>query len=441
MSRTRDVFWFILPLSGLFAPFALLAYYAFRIYCIVTTGKRTNHHVGLAWFFVVIEFLQLVPTILLYFKAALVPRRPRRPRMLFTDIDAPGVEILIPACGEDNDTIVNTVRAACETDWPTDRMRIIVLDDGKAEDLRKSIELLQTTYKNVYYASRDKPEVPDYKPGNLNYGLRYSDSLFDERFPFVTSVDMDMILKPCWLRTMIPHLLKDPKLGQVCPPQYFYNVPDNDWLRQDTDHYYAMVELINDGLGACNCLGSAYIMRREALDDIGGWPTFSAGDDTAISTRLTGNGWGMAYIDEVLQCGKLPDTMMGHVIQRCRWTVGNAHLALTTNFRLWGPPVLNCTPRQRVGGFVSGVYSTTNVTLAWLGFIGPPLALLSGYPLVVYCNSWQLSWLLRLVSIWIFLDWIHKAAFAFHTAYKDGLRYDQADSWLVPCMTLLIRTK
>ena len=123
---------------------------------------------------------------------------------------------------------------------------------------------------------------------------------------------------------------------------------------------------------------------------------------------------------------------MGHITQRTRWTVGNLQLAFKTNFRLWGAQAPNCTRRQRVVGFVSGTWSTTNATLAWLGFLGPSLALLSGYPFIVYYNSWQLSWLLRLVSIWIFLDWIHKAAFALLTAYKEGLRYDQADSWLIP---------
>jgi len=139
--------------------------------------------------------------------------------MLFTDTEAPRVNVMITVCGEDNDTVLNTVRAACETDWPTDRMHVIVLDDGRSEDLRKSIELLQNTYSHVYYASRDKPEVPDYKPGNLNYGLKYADTLSDEPFPFVAGLDMDMIAKPHWLRALMPHLLKDPKLAQACPPQ------------------------------------------------------------------------------------------------------------------------------------------------------------------------------------------------------------------------------
>ena len=139
--------------------------------------------------------------------------------MLFTGTDAPGVNVLITVCGEDNDTVMNTVRAACETDWPSDRIRVVVLDDGRSEDLRKSIELLQNTYNHVYYASRDKPEVPDYKPGNLTHGLSYTDSLSDEPLPFMAALDMDMIVKPHWLRALMPHLLKDPKLAQVCPPQ------------------------------------------------------------------------------------------------------------------------------------------------------------------------------------------------------------------------------
>lgn len=123
--------------------------------------------------------------------------------------------------------------------------------------------------------------------------------------------------------------------------------------------------------------------------------------------------------------------------QRTRWTIGNVQTAIKLNYRLWGPLVPDCTLRQRLAGFVFGALSTVNSTLVFFGFIGLPLALLSGYPFVVYYNAWQLSWLLRLVSIWVFLDWMHKASFALFIGYRDGLRWDQADAWLSPCKSSL----
>lgn len=86
--------------------------------------------------------------------------------------------------------------------------------------------------------------------------------------------------------------------------------------------------------------GSGYVVRRKAVEEIGGIPTASISEDTGTSAMLLGKGWTVAFIDEVLQVGEMvinlslhfsiletdirfqPDTLMGHVKQRTRWTIG-----------------------------------------------------------------------------------------------------------------------
>ena len=94
------------------------------------------------------------------------------------------------------------------------------------------------------------------------------------------------------------------------------------------------------------------------------------------------------------------------------------------NFRLWGPTVPFCNARQRLAGYVFGAGSVVNSALNWLGYIGLPLALLAGYPFVVYYERWQLAWLLRLVCIWIFADTAHKMSLALFVGYRDAMRWD-----------------
>lgn len=125
--------------------------------------------------------------------------------------------------------------------------------------------------------------------------------------------------------------------------------------------------------------------------------------------------------------------MSGHIKQRTRWTIGNIQTARKLNFRLWGPLVLKCTLRQRLAGFLVGAGSTINSTLAVLGFLSVPLALLSGYPLVVYGSTYQLRWLLRLSSLWVIIDWSYKASLSLFIGYRNGMRWDQAEAWLIPC--------
>jgi len=108
-------------------------------------------------------------------------------------------------------------------------------------------------------------------------------------------------------------------------------------------------------------------------------------------------------------------------------------MACHIKFRLWGDAVKNCTIRQRLAGFVFGASSMINSSLSILGFFGLPLALLSGYPFVVYSETWHLIWLLRIVSISVFCDFLHKVSLSLFVGYRDGMRWEQADSWLFPC--------
>lgn len=93
-------------------------------------------------------------------------------------------------------------------------------------------------------------------------------------------------------------------------------------MRQDLDYFYSVTETVHDGLGAADCVGSGYLVRRDALMDIGGFPAFSISEDTACSSLLLGKGWQVAYVDEYMQCGEMPETLRGHIKQRTRWVSG-----------------------------------------------------------------------------------------------------------------------
>lgn len=47
---------------------------------------------------------------------------------------------------------------------------------------------------------------------------------------------------------------------------------------------------MHDSIGCSHCFGSGYIIRRAALDDIGGWPRVQVGEDIFCSYMLAGHG-------------------------------------------------------------------------------------------------------------------------------------------------------
>ncbi len=76
---------------------------------------------------------------------------------------------------------------------------------------------------------------------------------------------------------------------------------------------------MNARLGAAACTGSGYILRRSALDDIGGWPLAEAGEDILCSYLLTGHGWDIMFVPDDVQFGLLPSSLASWFKQRARW--------------------------------------------------------------------------------------------------------------------------
>lgn len=91
-------------------------------------------------------------------------------------------------------------------------------------------------------------------------------------------------------------------------------MPPGDPLAQQTDldMWFKQLEHLNDQLGGAMCTGSGFVVRMDALDDIGGWPLTDAGEDFMCSTALNAAGWKTAYIPEHdLQTGLCPDSLVG----------------------------------------------------------------------------------------------------------------------------------
>ena len=76
----------------------------------------------------------------------------------------PTVDLLIPTYNEDLSVVRGTVYAALGIDWPQDKLRIYILDDGKRENFRQFAADV-----GVGYITR--ADNRHAKAGNLNHAL------------------------------------------------------------------------------------------------------------------------------------------------------------------------------------------------------------------------------------------------------------------------------
>lgn len=414
-------------------------YFVLRILFVVDAQQKNGESFPMAWVFIGTEISVAVPLFIQTLWNVFILKRRKRAQLRLEGDDVPSVDCFITCCKEEVDVIMDTTRAACEVDWPIDKFRVIVLDDGGDPMLREAVQNLGHVYPNLWYRARTKiPGVPHhFKAGNLNYGLDEVHNMPGGASRFMAALDADMIPEKHWLRALMPHLLIDDKCAMACPPQLFYNVPKGDPLAQSLDFFVHICEPIKDALGVAWCTGSGYIFRRTAIDDIGGFPKGSLAEDVATSTNMLGKGWNTAYIHEPLQFGTVPDSYGSHLKQRTRWAIGTVDTAFKLKFCLYGDHIKHMKFFPRLSGFLFALLSLYNIPLM-LSLFALPIVLVSGMPLIAYANDDQLRWLIRACFATVLINRICEIVLYLPAGYATGQRGARTQLWMAPYISLSI---
>lgn len=430
-----------------FAPFLILMdvamyllYLGFRLYCNIDFQRTTHISAGAAWIFFGVEFLITIPYLMNNGWALFALKSRNRPRLrLMGHHDVPTVDVFVTCCKEDNDVIMDTARAACDQDYPMDKFRVIILDDGKSAELEQMVAEATQMWPNLIYRSREKvPGKPHYfKAGNLNYGLEQITLLPGGSAEFVGALDADMIPEPNWLRATLPHLLSDRKVAMACPPQLFYNTPRSDPIGQSLDFFVHITEPIKDTLNAAWCTGSGYVCRRTALDDIGGIPVGGIAEDVATSNLFIGKGWTTAYVHEPLQFGTVPEDFASHLKQRTRWAIGTVENAMNVNFYLYGDQIKYMTFRARMSSFLIGILSFYPIIFS-ISLFSIPVILILGRPLIIFTSENQFRWLIRAAFATVISRRIMEFILYIPAGYHTGQRYARYQIWMAPYLALAL---
>lgn len=290
---------------------------------------------------------------------------------------------------------MDTVRAAIALDYPKDRYRVVVLDDSVSDKIKEEIDIISSQTPNLYYTTRGIRPKTHTKAGNLNHGLEYVSTLPGGASELVAVLDVDMIPSPHWLRALIPHLLSEAKIAMASSPQRFYNIPDGDPLDQVWAILFDVLEPLKNATNSAWCCGSGFIVRRAALDGIGGVPEESLQEDILTSFYLTAAGWRIVYVHEDMQWGLVPATIGSYVKQQKRLLIGVISLIAV----LWSPRARNMTIGEKFGALFPAFSFTATVIINMVSLVAMPILLVSGAPLVQYSSPSQLRIILSLLFV------------------------------------------
>ncbi|WP_086981120.1 UDP-forming cellulose synthase catalytic subunit [Vibrio aphrogenes] len=276
----------------------------------------------------------------------------------------PTVDVYIPTYNEDLDVVRDTVLAAQCLDYPRDKLKIYLLDDGN----RGEFAMFAADAGVGYITRNDNAHA---KAGNLNNAMKLTNG------ELICIFDCDHVSTRIFLQATVGSFLQDPKLALLQTPHYFYS-PDpferNLYKGRDIPNegelFYGAIQPGNDNWNATFFCGSCAVIRRKALDEIGGFAVETVTEDAHTALKMQRLGWKSAFLAIPLAAGLATERLTLHVIQRNRWARG-----MTQIFRVDNPLLgKGLTWQQRLCYLSAMLYF--QFALPRIVFITAPLAYL-----------------------------------------------------------------
>ncbi|MBU9812231.1 UDP-forming cellulose synthase catalytic subunit [Rahnella sp. SL6] len=251
----------------------------------------------------------------------------RKPVPMPADISTwPTVDLLIPTYNEDLSVVKPTLYAALGLDWPRDKLTIYLLDDGNRQAFADFAHEI-----GVKYIARETRE--NAKAGNINHALKQAKS------QLVAIFDCDHVPTRSFLQLTVGWFFKDKKLSMLQTPHHFFspdpferNLGRMRRTPNEGELFYGLVQDGNDLWDASFFCGSCAVLRRDALDEIGGIAIETVTEDAHTSLRMHRHGYTSAYIRIPQAAGLATESLSAHISQRIRWARGMVQI-----FRLDNP--------------------------------------------------------------------------------------------------------
>jgi cellulose synthase/poly-beta-1,6-N-acetylglucosamine synthase-like glycosyltransferase len=235
--------------------------------------------------------------------------------------ELPFVSLHVPAHNEPPDMVIDTLRALVRLDYP--RYEVVLIDDNTDDEaLWRPVEDWCARHQ-VKFAHLEN--WPGYKSGALNYALR---ELTDPQAEIIGVVDSDYQIEPGFLRRCAP-AFTDPWVGFIQAPQDYRDWDSAPYYRRlyySYKYFFAVSQPARNERDGAIFAGTMGLIRRVALDQLGGWDQWCITEDAELSLRLLRAGWNGQHMDQTWGRGIMPLTFEALKGQRYRWCFGGIQI-------------------------------------------------------------------------------------------------------------------
>ena len=196
----------------------------------------------------------------------------------------------------------------------------------------------------------------------------------------------------------------------VQTPQFYYNcdpIQHNLGLRDsfvdDQRVFFDTFQPAKDAVDCAFCVGTSFVVRRDLLEMIGGFPHDALSEDMLLTYRLMEHGFVTRWLNERLSVGLSAEGLPEYITQRTRWCLGNIQIGLLRDGPLRGG---NFTLLQRLH-YLHGLLSWLAKPFIVLMMLAPPIYWYFDVPAF---EADHLAFLRfgvpALLAFWIYSSWV-----------------------------------
>lgn len=224
----------------------------------------------------------------------------------------PTITIAVPVYNEES-TIVKTVESLLALDYPKDKLKIFIVDDGSKDN----------TW-NVIQEFKDNPNIVLLQKENggkhtaINLALEKSDS------EFFGCLDSDSFVHNQTLKRIMRYFENDPRNMAIIPSVLSHDPKNIIQNAQKVE--YDMGVYIKKMLGLIGGIqvtpGPLSTFRKKVFDDLGPYKKAHNTEDQEIALRMQEHGYKIDYCPDAYVYTNTPNSVIKLYRQRLRWIYG-----------------------------------------------------------------------------------------------------------------------
>ena len=236
--------------------------------------------------------------------------------------EEPKFSIIVPT--KDEEVVIGRcLNGLLDLDYPKDKLEIIIVDGNSTDGTGKVCSEFSAKYPQIFKVINEKESKG--KPAALNLALPYVTGEIVGTFDADSLPDKEVLRK-------VASYFNDKQVMAVQGRTTSLNEKKNILTRVAAMEEKAWYQALLSGREKLHLFvplnGSCQFIRRNVMEELGGWNETSLTEDVELAVRLVEKKHLIKYAPDVVSGQESPNGLRELVKQRVRWYRGNMDVAL-----------------------------------------------------------------------------------------------------------------